>query len=163
MTTTWDDVSEAAGDLAAAVQARFEATGLGLLATLRKDGSPRISGIEPAFWEGHLWLGMMDRSRKSADLRRDPRFALHSATADKELAEGDAKVSGRAVEVTDEEEKKRFLTRLTEATGNSPPEPFDLYVADVTELSMLTLGEPRDHLVVRWWRPGEQVHTLKRY
>ena len=160
--TTWHDVHKAAPELAEAVQARFEATGLGLLATLRKDGSPRICGIEPLFWDGDLWLGMMDNSRKSVDLRRDPRFALHSATADKDLTEGDAKVSGRAVEVVDDEEKKRFLNRLTDVTGNSPPEPFDLWRAEITELSMLEMGDPRDHLVVRWWRPGEEPHELKR-
>jgi nitroimidazol reductase NimA-like FMN-containing flavoprotein (pyridoxamine 5'-phosphate oxidase superfamily) len=159
---TWKEVTDAAGELAADVQARFEATGLALLATLRQDGSPRICGVEPLFWDGDLWLGMMPKSRKSEDLRRDPRFALHSATADKELSEGDAKVSGRVVEVTDEEEQKRYLSRLTDVTGNSPPLPFDLYRAEVTEVSMVTLGEPRDHLVIRWWRPGEEVHTHKR-
>jgi len=52
------------------------------LATLRKDGSPRISGIEVDFVDGDLWLGAMWQSRRALDLRRDPRFALHSATAD---------------------------------------------------------------------------------
>src|ERR671935_3336335 len=98
----WRDVASAAPELAALVRARFEATGLGLLATLRRDGSPRISGIEPLFTADDLWLGMMPGSRKAADLLRDPRFALHSATTDKQVTHGDAKINGRAVVVEDE-------------------------------------------------------------
>src|SRR5919205_2769551 len=99
---SWSGVTSAAPELAALVRARFEATGLGLLATLRRDGSPRISGIEPLFTDAELWLGMMPGSRKAADLLRDPRFALHNATVDKQVTHGDAKLSGRAVLVQDE-------------------------------------------------------------
>src|ERR687886_2491054 len=98
----WKDVASAAPELAALVRARFEATGLGLLATLRRDGSPRISGIEPLFTDDELWLGMMPDSRKATDLVRDARFALHSATVDKQVTQGDAKIGGRAVLVEDE-------------------------------------------------------------
>src|SRR5207245_11850 len=95
-------VNAAAPDLAPLARARFEATGLGLLATLRRDGSPRISGIEPLFTSDELWLGMMPGSRKVTDLLRDPRFALHSATEDKQVTHGDARISGRALVVEDE-------------------------------------------------------------
>src|ERR687883_1376464 len=98
----WSTVSAQVPELAARVRARFEATGLGLLATLRRDGSPRISGIEPLFTDDELWLGMMPDSRKATDLLRDPRFALHSATVDKQVTEGDARLSGEAVLVEDE-------------------------------------------------------------
>ena len=107
--TTWTQFTEAAPELAALARGRLEATGLGMLATLRTDGSPRISGIEPFFFEGDLCLGMMDGSVKAHDLRRDPRMTLHNATVDKELKEGDVRVSGRAVEVADDETKRTFL------------------------------------------------------
>src|ERR687886_1463709 len=97
----WKEVAAAAPELAALVRKRFEATGLGLLATLRRDGAPRISGIEPLFTDDELWLGMMPGSRKAADLLRDPRFAFHSATVDKQVTHGDAKLSGRAIAVQD--------------------------------------------------------------
>ncbi|MBW3667736.1 MAG: pyridoxamine 5'-phosphate oxidase family protein [Actinobacteria bacterium] len=160
--TRWDDVTKAAPDLAAAAQGRFEATGLGLLATLRKDGSPRISGIEPLFWDGDLWFGMMTESRKSADLRRDPRFGLHAATVDKDVKDGDAKIYGHAVEVVDAGEKARFANRLTEVNDFDPGE-FDLWRADVTEVSSIRPGEPHDHLLIEWWHPGEAVHRHQRY
>src|SRR5688572_7855936 len=106
--TSWGAIEAAAGELAAAVRERFEATGLGLLATVRADGSPRVSPIEPFFWDGQLWLGSMPDSRKATDLRRDPRFALHAATADKDVANGDAKIAGRATLVDDPAREEAF-------------------------------------------------------
>lgn len=83
----WSAVAAEAPELAQRVRARFEATGLRFLATLRGDGAPRVSGIEPLFTDDELWLGMMDRSRKGADRRRDPRLCLHNASADKDVTE----------------------------------------------------------------------------
>jgi hypothetical protein len=79
-----------------------------MMATVRRDGSPRISGIEATFANGQLWLGMMPDSRKALDLRGDPRLAVHSAPIDMELSDGDARVSGRAIEYTDEATKSAF-------------------------------------------------------
>src|SRR2546422_1025320 len=99
--TSWKDAVAEAPELAEKVRARFETTGLGYLASLRKDGSPRISGLEPLFWDDHIWLGMMPDSMKQADVERDPRFSLHAANIDKQIVDGDARVSGRVVRVTD--------------------------------------------------------------
>jgi len=160
--TTWNDALTAAPDLTKAVQARFEATGLGLLATLRTDGSPRISGIEPSFWNGDLWLGMMWESRKALDLRRDPRFALHAATVDKEVKDGDARVSGHAVEVDDDAVKGAMGAAFAEDTGFDPNEhgPFHLFRADVTEVYLLRPGG--DHLVLEWWTPAGGIRRVER-
>src|SRR3954468_11811428 len=118
--TNWNDVLAAAPELGKVVQERFEATGLAVLATLRADGAPRVSGIEPSFWDGELWLGSMWEARKALDLRRDPRLALHAATVDKEVKEGDARVSGLARELDDEVRKQAFATRFAEETGFDP-------------------------------------------
>ena len=158
---SWTDVTRAAPDLAATVRQRFEATGLGLLATLRRDGFPRLSGIEPFFRED-LWLGMMERSRKGADLRRDPRLCLHSATADKNVADGDAKLTGRAALVeAGGGEEARFRRDFAAANGHDvPPGPMDLFRVDVTELSFLRVEG--DHLVIEWWQEGGPVHRVER-
>ncbi len=148
---TWQQLTDAAPDLAPRIAARFAATGLGLLATLRNDGSPRISGLEPLIADGELWLGMMDGSRKASDLLRDPRFALHAATVDKEVSKGDAKVGGRAIEVTDEPTFARFRALLSQATGNEPPPPFHLFRADVTDASLLQLGHDGTYLLIESW------------
>ena len=158
----WKDVASAAPELAQLVRKRFEATGLGLLATLRRDGAPRISGIEPLFTDDELWLGMMPGSRKAEDLLRDARFALHSATVDKQVTEGDARVSGRAVLVEDEANKAAFRTAFRDHTGSDiPPGDFTLFRADVSELSTIQPGG--DHLNIDHWREGQPARRVERY
>jgi hypothetical protein len=133
------------------VQAVFDAHKHKVLATLRADGSPRVSGNEAVFRRGELWLGMMDRSVKALDLLRDPRLAIHSATVDAELTVGDAKLSGRAVEETDPEVIRGFSAESAEDHGAEPPEPFHLFRVDVGEVSLVRIGDPPDHLVIESW------------
>ena len=161
--TTWNDAAAAAPDLAARVRARFEATGLAFLATLRSDGAPRISGIEPSFWNGELWLGMMPDSRKALDVRRDPRLAVHAASVDKEVKEGDARISGRAIEVHDDRVKLGMGAAFAEETGFDPNEhgPFHLFKVDIEELYLLNAGG--DHLLLDWWTPTGGLRHVDRY
>jgi hypothetical protein len=105
---SFSDVESEEPEFAARVRAAFDAHGHTFLATLRADGSPRISGIEMHFVSGEPWLAGMPRSVKFTDLRRDPRFALHSGSAEPDAFEADAKLSGRAVEVTDPAERAAY-------------------------------------------------------
>jgi hypothetical protein len=160
--TNWNDVTAAAPDLAADVQARFDAHGLGLLATLRADGSPRISGIEPWFGVGEVWIGMMWQSLKALDLLRDPRLSLHSATIDTKVADGDARISGRAIVVDDEAEMAHALAEFHRSTGNeAPPGPMHLFRIDVTEIMWMRPED--DHLVIRSWNPQRGVRSVDRH
>ena len=158
---SWREVEDAAPELAAKVQARFDASGLGYLATLRRDGSPRISGQETLFWDGELWLGMMDQSRKQLDIERDPRIAIHAANADKNVADGDGRVSGRAVRVTDGETFARYRSAFESTTGQEPPQEFPLYRVDVGEV--MHLRPVVDHLLIEWWTPTKGAQSVKRY
>jgi hypothetical protein len=155
---TWDDVTTAAPELAAAAQELFEAHTHLTIATLRKDGSPRISGIEAQFLEGDLWFGSMPGARKARDLQRDPRFALHSGTGDASDWPGDAKVAGRAEEITDPER----MTEIFEAMGHPQSGPAHLFRAELTEVSTVRLGEPADHLIIDSWREGEEPKRIRR-
>jgi hypothetical protein len=161
--SSWNDVVAATPDLAEKVRQRFDAHGLAILATLRADGFPRVSGIETLFDRGQLWLGMMDESLKALDLRRDPRCSLHSATVDKQVKDGDAKITRNAVEVTDEAAKREFMDRFREATGDGPPDdsPFVLFTVDVTELSFLVPAG--DHLDITSWSQARGTRTIERY
>lgn len=97
MAVTWARFEEAEPGLAASVRERFESHRHAVMATLRRDGAPRLSGMEAPIRDGHLWLAMDDTSRKTQDLRRDARFSIHSAPDDEQLVLGDARVDGRAV------------------------------------------------------------------
>jgi pyridoxamine 5'-phosphate oxidase-like protein len=155
---TWSDVVRDAPEFAHAVQERFDAKRHKTLATLRRDGAPRISGIEATFSEGELWLGMMHGSRKASDLQRDPRLALHSATWDPEMADGDAKIAGRGIEVTDQATIDAFVG----TTGEKPPGPFHLFRVDVKETVLIRIGDPPDHLVIETWRENEGLRRIDR-
>jgi hypothetical protein len=156
---TWSEIEAAAPELAARARATFDAHRHKVLATVRRDGSPRLSGIEASFSDGELWLGMMPGSRKALDLRRDPRLALHSASVDPPddptAWTGDAKLSGRAVEVDDPE----LLRRLG---AGDDADSAHLFRVDVAELVHTRVGDPADHLVIDVWREGEGVSRHQR-
>ena len=157
---SWKEFEAEAPELAGRVRAAFDAHRHKLLASLRRDGSPRISGIETTFADGELWLGMMPGSRKALDLRRDSRLALHSASLDPPddptTWAGDAKLSGRAVEVDDPALKERF------AGGGGQPDESHLFRVDVTEVVHTGVGDPADHLVIELWQPGREVRRTER-
>ena len=157
---TWSDVLIAAPELAKKVQARFDAHGLAMLATIRADGYPRLSPIEALFTEEEVWLGMMHLSTKALDLRRDPRLSLHNATEDKNVSEGDAKLVGRAVELTDEADVERARQTFGDATGHPPEGPMHAFTIDVLELSFLKPAG--DHLDIEIWRSGSEPRLVER-
>lgn len=172
--SSYADFTREAPDLAARVRARFEAHLHHVMGTLRADGSPRLSGTEARFFEGELYLGSMPGARKLADLRRDPRVALHAATVDVKLEEGDAKVSGRAVECDPDEARRFFasLGREHDAADSEATEAADGLEADAAELpgtafrldlrdAVVTTVEG-DELVVTTWRAGSAPTVIRR-
>jgi hypothetical protein len=159
--SAWREIAAEAPELAARAQALFDAHRHKTIATLRRDGSPRISGIEALFVDGDLWFGGMWLSVKALDLRRDPRFALHSASVDpSDPTEwpGDAKVAGRVEEITDPERVRAVVT----AGGGEPPGRAHLFRADVTELVCTRVGDPPDHLLIEAWHEGRGASTRRR-
>lgn len=157
---TGEQVTEAAPEVAKLVQARIEETGLAFLATLRRDGFPRISGVEPFFDGDELLIGSMPNSRKGADLRRDPRMALHNASIDKEVKEGDVKVTGLAIDVRDIEVRERLRDETTARTGYDIGTEFLLFRVDVKELAAVRPGG--DVLIIASWREGEEPKRVER-
>ncbi|TJZ52223.1 pyridoxamine 5'-phosphate oxidase family protein [Streptomyces piniterrae] len=151
----WSAVEAAVPEFAGRVRERFGAYQHHVLATLRKDGAPRLSGLEADFRYGELWLGMMPGSYKALDLRRDPRFALHANPGPgADMADGDVRVSGLAFEVTDPEVVARYAAEV------KPPEPFHLFRTELTELVRTSLEDP--YIVLESWRPGRPLRTVRR-
>ncbi|MFF5494878.1 pyridoxamine 5'-phosphate oxidase family protein [Streptomyces aquilus] len=156
MTANWSAFTAAEPDLARLVEERFGAFTHHVLGTLRKDGSPRLTGLEVRFLNGELWLGMMPDSLKARDLLRDPRFALHANPGPgKDPGVGDMRISGRAFEVTDPAAKAAYGEEV------EPPEPFHLFRTELTEV-VRTYVEDDKYLVVQVWKPGEPVRLIKR-
>jgi Pyridoxamine 5'-phosphate oxidase len=142
---SWSDIEREAPELTALARGLLDALTHKTLATLRRDGSPRISGTELEISDGELWLGSMWRSVKALDLLRDPRFALHSGSPDPDAGwQGDAKLAGLAEDVT-----------APDATSHR-------FRLDVRELVVVHLDEPREHLVIEAWHEGRGLSEHKR-
>jgi hypothetical protein len=150
---SWSEIEAQAPELTARARALFDAFTHKTMATLRRDGSPRISGTEVDFRDGELYIGSMWRAVKALDLQRDPRFALQSGSADPPGWSGDAKVAGRFVEET----------VVAPAGEGGSAEPSHSFRADITELVVVRLGEPADHLVIESWHEGRGLSSIKRY
>jgi hypothetical protein len=159
---SWSAFASAAPELAAEVLARLDAHVHKTLATLRRDGAPRISGTETVWRGDDLWIGSMGQARKALDLRRDPRFALHSGSDDPAPDggtggwTGDAKLAGVAVEAEDAETVARVVG------PDGPPGPAHVFRLDLREVSTVRLNDARDGIVVTVWTPERGVRTVAR-
>jgi Pyridoxamine 5'-phosphate oxidase len=149
---SWSHFVAAEPEFARRVHEVFEVRKHKTLATLRRDGSPRISGIETQFEDGELWLGMMPGSRKAADLRRDPRLALHSPTVDAPEDDpsswaGEAKITGRGIAAPGS------------GASGEPPDRFRIELDDVV---LTYVSRPADHLVIEWWNSDSGLRRHER-
>jgi hypothetical protein len=141
---SWSEVEAQAPELAARARALFDGFTHKTMATLRRDGSPRISGTEVEFSDGEAWIGSMWRAVKAIDLQRDPRFAIHSGSADPPGWRGDAKIAGVAEDVT------------------APGAESHRFRLDIAELVVVRLGDPADHLVIDAWHEGRGISSRRR-
>src|SRR5688500_7852963 len=148
---SWKDFAAAEPDFSRRVLELFETQKHMTLATLRRDGSPRISGTEAHVVDGEMVLGMMAGSLKARDLIRDPRLALHSPTIDPPDDDpsgwsGDAKIAGVAVERLD----------------NDAEDGSHSFSVDIDEVVLTEVGDPPDHLVIESWRPDRGLRRRQR-
>jgi Pyridoxamine 5'-phosphate oxidase len=159
-TMIWRDLEKAAPDIARLGRERLEGARVALLGTLRKDGSPRISPVEPFLCRDHLLFGSMSWSLKTRDLRRDPRCVLHSAVSDPDAGEGELKLFGRAEEVADE---------LREGCSEGwwigrPREQAAVFSLAIDQATFISWATDRDEMTVKRWSPRLGYReTTRRY
>ena len=157
----WAEMEAEVPEFAARLKAVLDRHKHKTMATLRRDGSPRISGTELQFAGGDLYTGSMPDSLKGRDLRRDPRVAIHSASEDADETDpeswtGDAKLAGTAQLVTDPAEIAAFWAAFaTEHDAAQQPagaDSSDLFRLDLTEAVLVSIELP--HMVIESWHPG---------
>ncbi|GAA0457997.1 pyridoxamine 5'-phosphate oxidase [Paractinoplanes deccanensis] len=142
---SWMEIEKDAPAFAQRVRALFDAGTNKTIATLRRDGSPRISATEAVFQDGELTFGSMPGAVKLLDLRRDPRMAMHAPTLEPpkdapEKGPGDAKMAGVAVEIP--------------PPADSPHTDAGFFRLDIREVVLTYVGTPADHLVIETWHAG---------
>lgn len=149
---SWGEIEAAFPEFARMVRSLFDAGRHKTLATIRKDGSPRISGIECEFENGQLRFGSMPGAVKSADLRRDPRLALHGPTLPPVVGEekdwpGEAKIGGVAL-------------KSDQPKGEGPEA--DYWIVDLREVVFTHLNDDATRLVVESWHPDRGLSRIER-
>ncbi len=158
----WDEFKVAAPELAEAGEKLFERVGVVLVGTIRKDGSPRISPVEPLFAGGELYLGMMPESLKAQDLLRDGRCTIHNVISDKNAPEGEFKVNGLARNVQDEAERQLYCDELKKKIGWSPEGmPFHLFAVQAQSAGLFQTTDDQMSRKVTRWRAGGKVETFR--
>jgi hypothetical protein len=146
----WEDLEASSPRLAELGRERLKRPGVVLLGTIRADGSPRISPVEPLFWRGDLWLALMWQSTKARDLARDPRILLHSIITNPDGEEGEFKVRGIAEPESESLVRKELSLAVEETLGWRPREPFfHLFRVALHDVTFIRY-EHGDQRVVRW-------------
>ncbi|WP_426573156.1 pyridoxamine 5'-phosphate oxidase family protein [Aquihabitans sp. McL0605] len=166
--TSWTAFEQADPELGARARALISSTTNCVLGTLMADGSPRLSGIDPFFFEDHLYLGSMPGARKADDLRRDPRLALHGipwesrkVKADSpDPGDGDVKLTGRGVAVDDPAEVARVMGRYTADRGIEEDMPAELFTIDLATVVVVSVAD--DQLVIDRWSATDGRKTVRR-
>jgi hypothetical protein len=148
---TWTELEEGAPDLASIARKEFDRSGMALVGTLRKDGAPRISNVEPVIADGELYVGMMWQSRKAVDLLRDPRLVLRNAICTNRGDEVEVILRGRVVEVEDEERREKFLRGTEAGWGDSP---FHLFAVAIETAALIRYAEGVQEVKV--WPQGKE-------
>lgn len=135
-----------------------------VLATLKRDGAPRLSGTELQFCLGQVFFGSMSGAQKANDIGRDPRISVHSGSVDpgpdRDGWDGDTTFSGRAVEVLDPSEIAAWSAELDLPSSESGD--FHLYRVELSRVTVVELNAEREALVVSWWTPREGLGTVTR-
>lgn len=158
----WDAFAKAAPHIAEVFERRYTAVGkLCFLGTIRPDGFPRVSPMEPAFYEGNLIIGGMPGTAKFRDLDVDPRFSLHTATVDTRVSEGDAKVWGTVAHDPDPGLHARYAEDLYATTGfDLRGRTFDRFlIADIVGAASVEID---GGLVITTWKGGAERRIVKR-
>jgi hypothetical protein len=155
----WSDFEDRQPRLAALGREKLLGPGVVLVVTVRRDGTPRLSPVEPFVLDRELWLSMLMHSTKAIDLTRDPRVLVHSVVTGRDGGEGEFKVRGTVRPESDLSVQRRYATAVAEALGWRPaPGEFHLFAVDVADVTFIRYVEATgDQFVTRWPRGGEFV------
>jgi hypothetical protein len=155
---SWQDVELGAPEIARLGMMRLTSARLALLGTLRRDGSPRISPIEPCLARGQLLIGAMTWSAKAGDLRRDPRYVLHSVVTAPDSGEGELKLFGSARPASQD-------LRGAAAPAwwlTCPPEAADVFTLHIGQAVFVDWDTKRGLMTVHRWSPRSGYSVASR-
>ncbi len=147
----WSELERRQPRLARRARERLIDPGVVLVATIRRDGTPRLSPVEPFLLDGRLWLSMMAGSLKARDLLRDPRVLVHGIVTDRDGRDGEVKLRGRARVEDDVGVQRAYAEAVSAALGWSPEVGrFHLFEVDVDDVTSIRYAPSGDQHVASW-------------
>jgi hypothetical protein len=153
----WRDLEARQPRLAQLGVERLLEPGVVLIATLRHDGSPRVSAVEPFLLDGELLLSMLWGSQKAHDLQRDQRVLVHSIVTSRSGSLGEYKVRGRAVPHDDASLQRRYSEAVSEKLGWRPvPGRFHLFSVDISDVTFIRYEDATGDQYVTQWPAGQE-------
>jgi hypothetical protein len=152
----WSEFAAQQQVLAAAAHDQLIKPGVVLVGTIRRDGSARISGVEPLIMDGEMWLSMMPASAKARDLYRDPRILLHSiVTSPSPKAE--IMIRGTVRAGTGDDIQRRYAAAVQAHLGWQPvPGEFALFAMDINDVTYIGHDAGGNAQHVARWPTGEE-------
>jgi hypothetical protein len=143
----WGAFAASAPSLATAGRRLLDATGIAFLATVRRDGAPRLHPIVPIFSGDGLYVAVNSLSPKRHDLRRDNRYALHASLGpdDEEFA-----LNGMTSEVSDPATREMIIAAAS-FTVHDADALFELRVARCLHTVWERVGQPDTQPVRQRW------------
>lgn len=159
MASQWTDFEREQPRLAAVGRAKLVDPGVLLVATVRADGSPRLSAVEPLLWRDDIWLCMGWGSLKARDLHRDPRILIHSLVTSRTGTDGEYKLRGCAVSEADAAVHSDYAAEVADRLGWRPEVgKFHLFWIDVGDVTFIRWDDAtNDQYVTRWPAGAEFV------
>lgn len=153
----WSEIEEKQPRLARLGRQRLIEPGVVLVGTIRSDGTPRLSPVEPLLLDGDLWLSMMWRSAKARDLLRDPRVLVHGIVTSREGEAGEFKVRGTARGEDNPDAQRRYADVVASSLGWNPePGRFHLFAIDISHISFISYDAPTGDQHVALWPPARE-------
>jgi hypothetical protein len=152
----WSEIAASEPALAEAAHERLIKPGVLLVGTTRRDGSARISGVEPLVMDGELWLSMMAGSTKASDLGRDPRIVLHSIVTGPEAAP-EIKVRGTVRAETSQQVQQHYADTAADALGwRAVVGHFSLFAVSIDDVTYIGYDAESGAQHVARWPRGEE-------
>ncbi len=153
----WAEIKQRQPNLAALGAKRLIDPGVLLVVTIRRDGTPRLSPVEPFVMNGELLLSMLWQSRKAADLLRDPRVLIHSIVTSRDGGDGEFKVRGAARVENGPDTQRRYATSVAASLGWQPePGRFHLFSIDIDDMVFIRYDDATGDQYLAAWPPGRE-------
>jgi hypothetical protein len=152
----WAEIAARQPALGEVAHEKLIKPGVLLVGTTRRDGSARISGVEPLVMDGDLWLSMMPDSAKARDLQRDPRIVLNSIITGPEPA-AEVKIRGAARQEGDLGLQERYAAAVADEIGWQPVAgQFTLFAVDIRDVTYIGYDPDTSGQHVARWPAGAE-------